>query len=233
MVAAMRRLSMRKIREVLRLHFECGCQHRQIALACDMSPSTVSGYLSRAEHAELTWEQAKPLSDAEVEARLFSYVGRSKFARLANGDFVELERDLRDTLELLSAASVDLGKRQQGVVLSRSAFATLEQLSANGSGFTLESDVASYRAQLEAAFSKTPKLPRGLEAELRDYQLEGFRWLARLADAELSACLADDMGLGKTLQAIALLLYRAKQGSRAPNSCRQWASPRRSSTRLS
>jgi len=38
MVAAMRRLSMRKIREVLRLHHECGCQHRQIALACEMSP---------------------------------------------------------------------------------------------------------------------------------------------------------------------------------------------------
>jgi len=149
-----------------------------------------------------------------------------KFARLASGDFIELERDLRDTLELLSAASVDLGKRQQGVALSRSAFATLERLSADGMGFTLESDVASYRDQLEAAFSKTPKLPRGLEAELRDYQVEGFRWLARLADAELSACLADDMGLGKTLQAIALLLYRAKQGPAlvvAPTSvCDNW-----------
>jgi len=78
---------MRKIREVLRLHFECGCQHRQIALACDMSPSTVSGYLSRAECAGLTWEQAKPLSDAEVEARLFSYVGRSEPATRAAIDF--------------------------------------------------------------------------------------------------------------------------------------------------
>jgi superfamily II DNA or RNA helicase len=149
-----------------------------------------------------------------------------KFARLANGDFIELERDLRDTLELLSAASVELGKRQQGVALSRSAFATFDQLAAEGSGFTLDADVESYRAQLEAAFAKTPKLPRGLEAELRDYQLEGFRWLARLADAELSACLADDMGLGKTLQAIALLLYRAKQGAAlvvAPTSvCDNW-----------
>jgi superfamily II DNA or RNA helicase len=149
-----------------------------------------------------------------------------KFARLANGDFIELERDLRDTLELLGAASVELAKQQRGVALSRSAFAMLDQLSMAGSGFVLDSDVASYRAQLEAAFSRTPKLPRGLEAELRDYQLDGFRWLARLADAELSACLADDMGLGKTLQAIALLLYRAKQGPAlvvAPTSvCDNW-----------
>jgi superfamily II DNA or RNA helicase len=152
-----------------------------------------------------------------------------KFTRLANGDFIELERELRDTLELLGAASVELAKQRRGkpgVALSRSAFATIEQLSAEDSGFTLGSDVASYRAQLEAAFSRTPKLPRGLEAELRDYQLEGFRWLARLADAELSACLADDMGLGKTLQAVALLLYRAKQGPAlvvAPTSvCENW-----------
>ncbi|HEY6726501.1 MAG TPA: DEAD/DEAH box helicase, partial [Polyangiaceae bacterium] len=149
-----------------------------------------------------------------------------KFARLANGDFIELERDLRDTLELLSAASVESGKRQPGVVLSPSAFATLDQLSGEGSGFTLASDVASYRAQLDAAFSSTPRLPRGLEAELRDYQIDGFRWLARLADAELSACLADDMGLGKTLQTIALLLYRARKGPAlvvAPTSvCDNW-----------
>jgi transposase len=52
-----------------------------------MSPSTVSGYLSRAEHAGLTREQAKPLSDAEVEARLFSYVGRSEPATRAAIDF--------------------------------------------------------------------------------------------------------------------------------------------------
>ena len=104
MVAAMRRLSMRKIREVLRLHFECGCQHRQIALACDMSPSTVSGYLSRAEHAGLTWEQAKPLSDAEVEARLFSYVGRSEPATRAAIDFNWIHSELGRvgvTLQLL------------------------------------------------------------------------------------------------------------------------------------
>ena len=69
---------MRKIREVLRLHYECGCQHRQIALACEMSPSTVCDYLSRATRAGLSWEQAKPLSDAEVEAKLFSHVGGSE-----------------------------------------------------------------------------------------------------------------------------------------------------------
>jgi len=95
---------MRKIREVLRLHFECGCQHRQIAVACEMSPSTVCDYLGRAERAGLTWEQAKPLSDAEVEARLFSYVGRSEPATRAAIDFKWVHAELGRvgvTLQLL------------------------------------------------------------------------------------------------------------------------------------
>ena len=58
-----------------------------------------------------------------------------------------------------------------------------------------------------------PKLPSTLQAELRDYQREGFEWLARLSHWGVGACLADDMGLGKTLQALAIILTRAPQGA--------------------
>ncbi|GAA3235879.1 DEAD/DEAH box helicase [Actinocorallia longicatena] len=50
--------------------------------------------------------------------------------------------------------------------------------------------------------------PPGLTATLRDYQLRGLAWLARMTDLGLGACLADDMGLGKTLTLIALHLHR-------------------------
>jgi superfamily II DNA or RNA helicase len=49
--------------------------------------------------------------------------------------------------------------------------------------------------------------PAALRAELRPYQLEGFRWLASLRELELGGILADDMGLGKTLQVLALLCH--------------------------
>ena len=49
--------------------------------------------------------------------------------------------------------------------------------------------------------------PRGLQAQLRPYQLAGVRWLVQHYHERLGACLADDMGLGKTLQTIATLLY--------------------------
>ncbi len=48
-------------------------------------------------------------------------------------------------------------------------------------------------------------LPKKLQAKLRPYQQEGYRWLGFLYQHRLGACLADDMGLGKTIQAISLL----------------------------
>ena len=44
-----------------------------------------------------------------------------------------------------------------------------------------------------------------LNAELRDYQVEGYRWLSILSKYGMGGILADDMGLGKTLQTIALI----------------------------
>ena len=48
-------------------------------------------------------------------------------------------------------------------------------------------------------------VPAGLEATLRNYQRDGYSWLAFLYEHRFGACLADDMGLGKTIQAIALI----------------------------
>ena len=48
-------------------------------------------------------------------------------------------------------------------------------------------------------------VPATMLATLRDYQVQGFQWLAFLRDVGLGGVLADDMGLGKTLQTLALL----------------------------
>ncbi|MDJ1370746.1 DEAD/DEAH box helicase [Gulosibacter molinativorax] len=48
-------------------------------------------------------------------------------------------------------------------------------------------------------------VPKGIRAELRDYQLEGMSWLHFLRTSGLGGVLADEMGLGKTLQTIAMM----------------------------
>ena len=62
-------------------------------------------------------------------------------------------------------------------------------------------------AMLVEAFDELPsvKPPKGLKAELREYQKKGVDWLYFLRDAGLGAVLADDMGLGKTLQTLCAL----------------------------
>jgi len=54
-----------------------------------------------------------------------------------------------------------------------------------------------------------------LRADLRQYQREGYYWLAFLYEHGFGACLADDMGLGKTVQAICLLAAM-KEGKVTP-----------------
>jgi DNA-binding transcriptional regulator LsrR (DeoR family) len=85
---------MRKVREVLRLHFECGCKHRQISAACGVSPSIVTDYLERARRTGMTWEQARTLKDSEVEARLFTLLGRSEPAARTAIDLEWVHREL-------------------------------------------------------------------------------------------------------------------------------------------
>ncbi|CAJ9723124.1 transposase [Burkholderia pseudomallei] len=65
-------LTMRKIREVLCLHFDCGFKQREIARAVDVSPTTVGQYVRRMQRAGLNWSLSATLSDDELEARLYS-----------------------------------------------------------------------------------------------------------------------------------------------------------------
>jgi len=62
---------MRKIKEVLRLKFECGLSNRKIAFACGISRPTVSEYLRRTEEANLNWPLPDALDDTRLELLLF------------------------------------------------------------------------------------------------------------------------------------------------------------------
>ena len=66
-----KRLSMRKIKEVLRLKFELGLGHRQIARSCGINHGTVGDYIRRAEAAGLEWPLPGALDVADHEKPRF------------------------------------------------------------------------------------------------------------------------------------------------------------------
>ncbi len=66
-----KRVSMRKIREALRLKWGLGIDERQTAKSCRISRSTLWEYLRRAKDAGLSWPLPDDLDDAALEALLF------------------------------------------------------------------------------------------------------------------------------------------------------------------
>jgi len=88
---------MRRIREILRLHFDCQLTQRQISASTGVSKGAIADYLRRARDSGMTWEQAKAMDDAEVESRLFRLLGRNEPPRRAPIDFAWVHRELRRT----------------------------------------------------------------------------------------------------------------------------------------
>jgi len=147
----------------------------------------------------------------------------SRFIPLGHGHFLTLSRELRKRLDELAAFSE---VRKNSLRLHPLAALALEEFTAGVGRLEVDARWREQEERLKAAENYEPALPGTLRAELRDYQADGFKWLARLACLGVGACLADDMGLGKTVQALALILDRAGQGPTlvvAPTSvCPNW-----------
>ena len=97
------RLSMRKIREVLRLHFACGLSKRRIARAVGIGPTSAGEYIARARRAALAWPLPGELDDAALERLLFPPPPQGATAR-PEPDWAMLHLELRQqgvTLALL------------------------------------------------------------------------------------------------------------------------------------
>lgn len=77
-------------------------------------------------------------------------------------------------------------------------------------GADLPAALVECQAMLSAC--NTAPVPPDFVGTLRDYQLEGYRWLLARARVGMGACLADDMGLGKSVQALVLMLELASEG---------------------
>ena len=150
--------------------------------------------------------------DAIELRQLFEMLDRtpgSRFVPMEDGSFLALTEEFRRQLEDLRSISANRGRKQVRVHgLAALALADLFDRT------RLSADQAwrSLRRRFESAGTYEPRTPPTLRAELRPYQEEGFRWLARLSRWGAGACLADDMGLGKTVQTLALLLERATDG---------------------
>jgi SNF2 family DNA or RNA helicase len=149
----------------------------------------------------------------------------SRFIPLGEGQFLALTQEFRNRLEELIQFGDTTGDDE--IHVHPLAALALDELT-NQANTTTDEGWNRQLKNIELAQDMVPDVPSTLQAELRDYQTEGFVWMARLAHLGVGGCLADDMGLGKTLQALAVILDRAQDGPTlviAPTSvCMNWES---------
>jgi transposase len=90
------RLSMRRIRHLLTMHFGAGASSRAIGLELGIAPSTVREYLGRASAAGISWPLAADMTDESLMARLFVNAGVRAGARFhAEPDWSALVSELK------------------------------------------------------------------------------------------------------------------------------------------
>lgn len=98
------KLSMRKIRELFRLHYECGCTNRAIGLSLGVSASTVSIYINRGKLSGLQWPLPDDLDDSQLYSKLFPPAPSSDQTKRPLPDLIWIHRELKRkgvTLSLL------------------------------------------------------------------------------------------------------------------------------------
>lgn len=148
---------------------------------------------------------------------------KSRFLPLGDGQFFALTQSFKRKLdELRGISETTDGVLRMHALAAPMMDGFIEQTAALKANKRWKEQLN----RMQEARGLDPELPSTLRAVLRDYQVMGYQWLARLAEWGVGACLADDMGLGKTVQLLALMLRRAPGGPQlviAPTSvCANW-----------
>ena len=109
-------LSMRKIREILRLKWECHCSNHLIACSIGVSSSTVSECLRRAKEADLSWPLSDTIDDVQLEQLLYPPAKKITPAEYGEIDWSYIHQELkRKSVTLLLLWQEYKAKYPQGI----------------------------------------------------------------------------------------------------------------------
>lgn len=176
----------------------------------NVSVSITSGERWFEVEGEIKYGDGDSINIGDILELISSGALRGNYVRLNDEDYLALGDSLRKQLKRLESLSESDRSGTHVSVYNVGALAEIvrsSQMNINADG-----GLEALSQKIHEAQTLEPVVPKGLNAVLRDYQYEGFRWMARLDHWGAGACLADDMGLGKTIQTIAFMLYKASAG---------------------
>lgn len=134
---------------------------------------------------------------------------QGNYVRLGDHGWAKISDALRKQLGKLHDS---VNEDRKNLVFDASSAKVVQDLADHQIQVTGTSAWTQCLERMERSKYISPELPKNLNAQLRDYQREGYCWMSRLAEWGVGGVLADDMGLGKTLQTLAVLLDRSTLG---------------------
>lgn len=145
-----------------------------------------------------------------------SIVNKSRFIELSDGIQGILPQEWLDKFDRYFRAGEI---KDDNIRTHKSNFQLIDQLFEHEVlSHEAQDQIRHYQEKLANFHSITAvKIPKKLNATLRDYQKEGLNWLNFLDEFGFGGCLADDMGLGKTIQIIAFILTQHEKGNTQTN----------------
>ncbi|WP_046771664.1 DEAD/DEAH box helicase [Jiangella alkaliphila] len=184
----------------------------------EVGDSLVIGVSTEAEKGETDWFDLGVSITADGQdvpfTDLFTALARDEpYLLLPDGGYFSLEKPELQALRRLIDEARALGDHTgDGTRISRFQAGLWEELAELG---VVTHQADAWQRQVNGLLAlgtldDDAVPPTTLRAQLRPYQLDGYRWLTFLWENGLGGILADDMGLGKTLQTLALICH-AKQ----------------------
>lgn len=153
------------------------------------------------------------ISDNEIDQVMQSLLDHDDFYTLENGQVLSFEsEDYQNASKFLEQIRGDL-RASDGVIHVPKNQSLLIREKSLGMDISIESTTSFEQLTEDLLHPENFKadFPKGLQADLRPYQLVGFHWLKMLGHYHFGGILADEMGLGKTVQAISYLLSELEE----------------------
>ncbi|OGV57766.1 MAG: hypothetical protein A2X45_19700 [Lentisphaerae bacterium GWF2_50_93] len=147
---------------------------------------------------EISWKQ---LTDAVRNGRTFIETRTSNFGRISD----RLGKFVRAVADFVQIDPVD----EDVIIISRAS-----ALFWTDTAKELLGETPSEFLELKNSLDRTSDDESGLSdfnGVLRNYQLDGFKWIRKMAENGLNTILADEMGLGKTIQALVMIACYRRQ----------------------
>ena len=138
-----------------------------------------------------------------------AFKSHKKYYKLGNGDFINLEdNETKEMFKLMDSLGFTDNIKNMKIHSSKAMFINhllTEKKLPYISGIENMDNIIEKFRNID---KKEIKIPDGLNATLRDYQVDSLNWFETLDYLGFGGILADEMGLGKTIQTITFLLSK-------------------------